>query len=64
MRPLSLDQKTKGWMIGSILVLLINLVVFAFRNHLEMNIVLSVVVLTPIAWLLLYVLLMHVLPKR
>ena len=33
MRLLSLDLKTKGWLISSIFVLLINLVVFIFRKY-------------------------------
>jgi hypothetical protein len=45
----------KGWLIGSIFVLGVNLIVFLFRNHFNKYLVLSVVLLTPVAWTLLYV---------
>jgi len=51
---LTLDKKNKGWLFSSIIVLLINLVVFGFRKHFDIGTVLWVVVLTPVAWLSLY----------
>ena len=56
MHPVSLDLKTKGWLISSIFVLLINLVVFVFRKYSDKTLVLWVVLLTPVAWLILYLL--------
>ena len=59
---LSLDKKTKGWFFSSIIVLLINLIVFGFRKHFDNGTVLWVVVLTPVAWLFLYVLFKFLFP--
>ena len=59
---LSLDKKTKGWLFSSILVLLINLVVFGFRKYFDNHTVLWVVVLTPVAWLFLYFLFKYLFP--
>jgi len=50
----SLDIKTKGWLFSSIIVLLVNLVVFGFRKHFDPVLVLWVVFLTPLVWLILY----------
>jgi hypothetical protein len=51
-----LDRGMKGWLTGSIFVLCGNLIVFIFRAHLDKYLVLCVVLLTPVAWTLLYVL--------
>jgi hypothetical protein len=51
-----LDRSLKGWLIGSIIVLCINLIVFIFRSHFNKYLVLGVVFFTPVAWTLLYVL--------
>jgi len=51
---LTLDIKTKGWLFSSIIVLLVNLVVFGFRKHFDTMLVLWVVVTTPVVWLILY----------
>ena len=59
---LSLDKKTKGWLFSSIIVLLINLVVFGFRKYFDNGTVLCVVVLTTVAWLFFYFLFKHLLP--
>jgi hypothetical protein len=53
MRPLSLDRSAKGWLISSLLVLLIFLVVFSFRKYFSETIVLWVVLLTPVVLLIL-----------
>lgn len=63
MFQLSLDIRTKGWLFSSIVVLLINLIVFGFRKHFDTGTVLWVVALTPVVWLILYVGFL-VLPKR
>ncbi|MGD8274285.1 MAG: hypothetical protein PVH74_14025 [Desulfobacterales bacterium] len=51
-----LDRRLKGWLIGSLVVLCINLIVFVFRSHFNQYLVLGVVFFTPVAWTLLYVL--------
>jgi hypothetical protein len=51
-----LDRRLKGWLIGSLVVLGINLIVFIFRSHFNQYLVLGVVFFTPVAWTLLYVL--------
>jgi hypothetical protein len=56
MRLLYLDRGMKGWLIGSIFVLCVNLIVFIFRSHFNTYMVLGVILLTPVAWTLLYVL--------
>jgi hypothetical protein len=52
MALLLLNQKNKGWLISSGLVLLVFLVVFVLRNQLNETIVLWVVILTPVALLI------------
>jgi hypothetical protein len=54
MRLLYLNRSTKIWLIGSIFVLLANLIVFIFKKHFDTTIVFWVVLLTPVAWLVLY----------
>jgi hypothetical protein len=49
-----LDRRLKGWLIGSLVVLGINLIVFIFRSHFNQYLVLGVVFLTPVAWTALY----------
>jgi hypothetical protein len=58
-----LDRSMKGWLIGSILVLCINVIVFIFRSHLDKYVALAVVFFTPLAWALLYVLARLILRK-
>ena len=47
-----LDRRLKGWLIGSLVVLCINLIVFIFRSHFNQYLVLGVVFFTPVAWTL------------
>jgi hypothetical protein len=49
-----LDKRLKGWLIGSVFVLCINLTVFIFQEHFSKPIVFLVVLLTPVAWTGLY----------
>lgn len=44
----------KGWLIGSVFVLCINLIVFVFQKHFSTSTALWVVLLTPVAWTGLY----------
>ena len=53
----------KGWLIGSIIVLCVNLIVFIFQSHFNTYLVLGVVLFTPVAWTLLYVLTGQLLKK-
>jgi hypothetical protein len=48
MRPLTLNRSSKGWLISSILVILVSIGVFAFRRYLDEMVVLLVVILTPV----------------
>jgi hypothetical protein len=54
MRLIYFDRRMKGWLIGSIVVLCINLIVFIFRSHFNKYVVLGVVLCTPVAWTILY----------
>jgi hypothetical protein len=54
MRLLYLNRSNKVWLISSLLVLFFNLIVFVFRKHFDRNMVLIVVLLTPVAWAGLY----------
>ena len=56
MRLLYLNKSTKLWLISSLLVLLVNLIVFVYQKHFNQNFVLFVVLLTPVAWAGLYLL--------
>lgn len=56
MRLINLNNRTKGWLIGSLFILCVNLMVFIFQKRFDIYIVLLVVLLTPIAWTALYVL--------
>ena len=49
-----LKQSAKFWLVGSLVVLSINLIAFLFRNYFDFIISLWVVNLTPVAWLGLY----------
>lgn len=51
-----MKQSTKYWLTGSICVLAFNVTVFLFRKNVDQTIVLWVVILTPGAWLVLYLL--------
>jgi len=53
MNLIFLNRRAKGWLISSVLVLLVSITVFAFRKHFGETIVLWVVVLTPIVLLIL-----------
>jgi hypothetical protein len=54
MRLLHFNRSSKAWLISSILVLIVNLIIFGFQKHIDKNIVFFVVLLTPVAWLGLY----------
>ena len=50
----SYKQSTKYWLIGSLFILVINGIIFLFRKHFDLTILVWVVILTPVAWLILY----------
>lgn len=50
----NLKQSTKYWLISSIFILMINLTIFLFRHHFDLMTLVWVVILTPVAWLILY----------
>jgi hypothetical protein len=53
MRPLTLNRSSKGWLISSILVILVSISVYVFRTYFDEMLVLLVVVLTPVLLLVL-----------
>jgi uncharacterized membrane protein YhaH (DUF805 family) len=49
-----LKKSLKYWLWGSICIIIINFIVFAFRNKVDQIVLLWVVMLTPVALLALY----------
>ena len=54
MQLLNLNKNAKIGLVISIIILLINLMVFIFRNHIDTSIVVLVVFITPAAWMAMY----------
>lgn len=54
MRLFHLNRSMKVWVISSIFVLLVNLIVFIFQEYFDEIVVLLAVLLTPVAWIVLY----------
>ena len=50
----NLKQSTKYWLISSIFIFMINVTIFLFRHHFNLMTIVWVVILTPVAWLILY----------
>jgi hypothetical protein len=51
---LYMRRSSKYWLLGSICIIVINLVFFLFRNYVQETVLLWVVIMTPLACLLLY----------
>ncbi|CAB1083983.1 hypothetical protein JY97_05520 [Alkalispirochaeta odontotermitis] len=49
-----MKKSSKYWLLGAICIILINLIVFIFRNHIHELVLLWVVILTPVGCLVLY----------
>lgn len=49
-----LEKTTKYWIWGAICIFLVNLIFFMFRNYVHENVLLWVVILTPVACLVMY----------
>lgn len=54
MQLLNLNKNAKILLVVSIIILLVNLMVFIFRNHIETSVVVLVVFITPAAWMAMY----------
>ena len=51
---LHLNKSSKYWLLGSICIIVINLIAFVFRNYIDEIVLLWIVILTPFACLVLY----------
>lgn len=57
MRLIHFNKFTKVWLISALVVLLVNFVVFIFKRHFDPTVVLSIVLITPVVWVISYFLL-------
>jgi membrane protein required for beta-lactamase induction len=49
-----MKKSSKYWLLGSIFIIVINLIFFIFRNYVDQAVLFWVVILTPVACLILY----------
>ena len=49
-----MKKSSKHWLWGSIFIIIINLIAYAFRNYVNQTVLFWVVILTPVAFLALY----------
>jgi hypothetical protein len=49
-----MKKSSKYWLWGSIIIIIINLIVFSFRNYVTQTFLFWVVILTPVTFLALY----------